>query len=118
VNIEQFIVNQHEKSLTITFSRGKSFALSFEYLRVSSPREMDAPKKPITAHKKLVELLNIEVVGKHGHRLVFDDGHDAIYASEYLTILAKEMTPRWQEYLTKLADSGQSREAMINFKQL
>lgn len=119
MNINQFIINPNEKSLTINFIKGKAACLSFEYLRVFTPTINNSPKQQtLVTHKKLVVLSAIENVAKHGFRLVFNDKHSAIYSSEYLALLIKEYEQRWQHYLIELHDSGHSREAMINITQL
>ena len=59
-----------------------------------------------------------ESVAKHGYRLIFDDGHQAIYSAEYLYCLASEFPSRWQQYLDELKASGQTREVLIDIKQL
>ncbi len=100
------------------FYRNKAFELSFEYLRVFSPQTIQGKTAPIATHKKQVQLMAIEAVGKHGYRFIFDDNHNAIYSFDYLEVLAKEQTQRWQHYLTQLKASGHSREAMFNIKQL
>jgi DUF971 family protein len=63
-------------------------------------------------------LTAIESVGKHGHRLIFDDQHSAIYTSEYIALLIKEYSQRWEGYLLELKASGHSREATIDITQL
>ena len=72
----------------------------------------------VTSHKKNVLLISIESVAKHGYRLIFDDDHSAIYSEDFLQTLALEHEIRWENYLSDLKDSGHSREAMIDFKQL
>lgn len=119
MKIQKFIINQNEKSLTINLVNGKAACLSFEFLRVFSPTVQAQQKQPnIVSHKKLVKLLAIEHVGKHGYRLIFDDQHSAIYPAEFLIVLIKEQKQRWQQYLADLQASGHSREAMINITQL
>jgi len=72
----------------------------------------------VTSHKKNVLLTHIESVAKHGYRLIFDDGHSAIFSEEYIQTLALEYESRWKNYLDELKISGHSREAMIDIKQL
>lgn len=117
MNISNFTINIVEKTLTITCVNSKSTQLSFEYLRVFSPSTGNK-QQPLVTHKKLITLTTIENVGKHGYRLVFDDQHSAIYSSEYLELLVKEHTQRWQHYLSEIKASGHSREEMINITQL
>lgn len=117
MNISGFTINLTEKNLTINFINSKPAQLSFEYLRVFSP-PTNNKQQPLITHKKQITLNAIETVGKHGFRLVFDDQHSDIYSSEYLELLVKEQSQRWQHYLSKISASGLSREAMINITQL
>lgn len=119
MNIKQFIISNNKKSLTINFTHGEAACLSFEFLRVFTPTMNGSPKQQaLVTHKKLVMLITIENVGKHGYRLIFDDQHSAIYSTEYLMRLIQEYKQRWQHYLTEIQASGHSREAMINITQL
>lgn len=119
MKIKQFIISNNEASLTINFSNGEDACLRFEYLRVFSPPISNSTKQnALVTHKKLVKLITIEAVGKHGYRLIFDDQHSALYSTEYLLQLIQEDEQRWQHYLTELQASGHSREAMINITQL
>ena len=119
MNIQNFIINTREKSLTVNFINGKTACLSFEYLRVFTPKVSDSQKqKTLVTHKKQVILTTIENVGKHGYRLIFDDQHSDIYPAEYVALLIKEYKQRWQHYLNELKASGHSREAMIGITQL
>jgi len=125
MKITRFIIDSSLHNLTIEYAANENIAsaqLSFEYLRISS--DVNSAKKnkagqiQVTSHKKNVLLMNIENVAKHGYRLIFDDEHSAIFSEEYLQTLALEYETRWQAYLSDLKDSGHSREAMIDFKQL
>lgn len=119
MRIKQFTINTNKKSITINFIHGDTACLDFEYLRVFSPNQQKSQKQQtLVTNKKLVLLLSIENVGKHGFRFIFDDQHSAIYTTDYLTLLISEYEQRWQQYLTELKASGHSREAMINITQL
>jgi DUF971 family protein len=117
MNINGFIINNTEKTLTINFVNSKVAQLSFEYLRVFTPTAGNK-QQALVSHKKAVMLTTIENVGLHGYRLVFDDQHSAIYSSDYFEQLITEHDQRWQHYLSELKTSGHSREAMINITQL
>ncbi len=119
MNIKNFTLSNNEKSLTINFINGDSACLSFEYLRVFTPKANNSAKQEtLVTHKKSVVLAAIENVGKHGYRFIFDDQHSDIYSAKYLTLLINEYEQRWQHYLAELKASGHSREAMINITQL
>lgn len=119
-----FTLNKHQKSLTILFLTPDqsefTATLPYEFIRVFSPSQPKAKGNEIAliTHKKLVELITIESVAKHGSRFIFDDGDSTIYSHEFLLDIAKNHQLYWQEYLTKLKASGHTREAMIDFKQL
>lgn len=117
MNIIGFVINNAENNLTINTVKGRVAQLSFEYLRVFSPTTSNK-QQALVSHKKSIKLLTIENVAKHGYRLIFDDQHSAIYATDYLELLIKEHDHRWQYYLNELQTSGHSREEMINITQL
>ncbi len=121
MKIQHLVINQLENMLAIEFASSKSisetFQLPFEYLRVFSPVNTNA-KVDLVCHKKLVKIIAIENVAKHGVRLLFDDQHSAIYSCDYLAILVNQQAERWQDYLAQVEASGHSREAMIEVKQV
>lgn len=121
MQISQFTLNNSGNELAISFSDSFSQSLSYEFLRVYSPSEQTSKQgnaKPPVSHKKMVKLLAIEPVAKHGFRLVFDDQHSAIYSANLLQEYAHNKSRLWQEYLDALNVTGHSREAMIDFKQV
>ena len=107
--------------LMLLFSDNFQQSLSYEFLRVYSPLEQTSVKgkpKPPVSHKKMVKLIAIESVGKHGFRFIFDDQHVAIYGQQLLQEYAHNKSRLWQQYSDALKLSGHSREAMIDIKQL
>lgn len=121
MTIIRFIINNTLHNLTIEFSASTAIEntqLSFEYLRISSPASSTKKQTQVTSHKKSVLLVKIESVAKHGYRLIYNDGHTAIYSEEYIQTLALEYEERWQHYLREIKASGHSRETMIDIKQL
>ncbi|MCW8865294.1 MAG: gamma-butyrobetaine hydroxylase-like domain-containing protein [Colwellia sp.] len=119
MRIERFTLNDKQNTLTLVFHDGNDSELTFEYLRVYSPA-ISAKKESSTlvTHKKSVKLSDIESVGKHGFRFLFNDQHSAIYSCEYLIKLCQEQEQRWQDYLDQLKTSGHTREALIDITQL
>tara|TARA_B110000467_G_C18330334_1_gene492543 strand:+ start:2537 stop:2896 length:360 start_codon:yes stop_codon:yes gene_type:complete len=119
MKIQRFVINTTDKSLSFILEKNsspmQSHQLSFEYLRISSPAKKN---QSVISHQKQVKLLAIENVAKHGYRLIFDDNHSAIYSEDYLLKLINEQESRWSAYLSELRDSGHSREAMIEIKQV
>jgi DUF971 family protein len=126
MSIKRFIINNSNASLTVIFDdiaqkHNAEVALRFEYLRVFAPTNEKGQATGLTPkvyHKKQVQLLNIESVAKHGYRLTFDDGHRDIYSHDYLAILAREYQTRWQHYLQSANTASNSREAMIDIKEV
>jgi len=137
MKITRFTLAPDTATLTLDFSESKNreeqYQLSFEYLRVFSPVK-SAPAKgkqakeaatgdsgmeiPLVAHKKLVKLSQIEPVGKHGYRFVFDDQHKAIYTEPYLLQLCRQYEIFWPEYLNAMKSHKLTREANISITQL
>jgi DUF971 family protein len=125
MKISHFVLDKTENTLTIEFiedTSGNDVKLSFEFLRVCGHSHQLANKKTtnsqVVSHKKNVLLNTIECVGKHGYRLIFNDGYSAVFSDELLHLLFIEQEQRWQDYLQALQASGHSREAMIDIKQL
>lgn len=134
--INRFVINKKTASLTLIFDNvihqdtahldsnkdgNKTMGLSFEYLRVYAPTDdKDQPtgSTPKVYHKKQVKLLNIESVGKHGYRLIFDDNHSNIYDADYLHLLCDEYQQRWQHYLQSASTAINNREATIEIKEV
>jgi len=124
--INRFVINNTAATLSVLFDkveqeRSKAVDLSFEYLRVFSPtKDKGQPigSMPKVYHKKQVQLVKIESVGKHGYRFIFDDNHSDIYSLDYLQVLAAEQQQRWQDYLQSANTAINSREATIEIKEL
>jgi DUF971 family protein len=100
--------------LTVSFDDGKTFDLSFEYLRAHSPSAEVMGHGPgqetLQTGKEEVLITAVEPVGHYAVRLVFDDGHDTgLYRWEYLYQLGAEHGERWQTYLDRLNEAGYSR---------
>ena len=125
-NIQQFTCNSAAASLAILFDNNakvntQAIELSYEYLRVFAPTDDKGQPTGLTPkvyHKKQVQLLNIESVGKHGYRFIFDDQHSNIYSVDYLHVLAVEYPQRWQHYLQSTKNAINSREATIEIKEV
>lgn len=122
-NISHFTIHRQAASLSLQFDNLKqdSAELSFEYLRVFAPT--DDKGKPVglspkVYHKKQIQLISIESVGKHGYRFIFDDGHSDVYSAEYLQVLLAEYEQRWQHYLNSANSVINSREATIEITEV
>ena len=119
--IERITIDRSNNQLSIEFADKFQQNLSFEFLRVYSPAIKTAkkgqPNQPVS-NQKMVNLVAIDTVAKHGFRLHFDDTHNAIYSAQILEEFAHNKARLWQEYLDALATTGHSREAMIEIKQV
>ena len=129
--VNRFVINNTTASLSVLFANNElesteqnntsAIDLSFEYLRVFAPTDDKGQAIGLTPkvyHKKQVKLLKIESVGKHGYRFIFDDSHSNIYSSDYLRLLGEEYQQRWQHYLQSVSTAANSREAMIEIKEV
>ena len=127
--ILKFILNAKQKTLGVhlnnnTSSQNHIISLSYEYLRIFSPSELSKIAKtnnalsiPEVFHKKDITITFIESVGKHGYRIVFDDGYNDTFSGDELLNLAKQFDQYWPIYINSLS-SANSREASINFKSI
>ncbi|MBE8166818.1 MAG: DUF971 domain-containing protein [Shewanella sp.] len=109
-------LKRKSRQLEVTLDDGMTHQLSCEFLRVHSPSaEVQGHGNPIlVAHKKMVNITHVEMVGHYGVKLVFDDGHDTgIYSWSVLYHLVTQYDELWQTYLSRLAEEKASREAII-----
>lgn len=110
-------IKLHQKSrlMEIAFSDGKTFHLSYEFLRVYSPsaevRGHGPGQEVLQVGKKDLEIASIEPVGSYAVQPQFSDGHNTgIYSWDYLYLLGENQEALWNEYLARLEQAGASRE--------
>ena len=110
-------IKLHQKSrvLELSFADGKSFRLPCEFLRVFSPsaevRGHGPGQEVLQTGKQDVGITHIEPAGSYALQLSFSDGHDTgIYSWELLYEYGLRQEEMWQHYLTRLKESGASRE--------
>src|SRR4051812_23721084 len=110
-------IKLHQKSrrLEISYSDGRRFELSHEYLRVYSPsaevRGHGPGQEVLQTGKKEVEIRELEPVGSYAIQPHFSDGHNTgIYSWSYLYDLGQRQEKLWQQYLDKLQAAGASRD--------
>ncbi len=111
----EITLHQQSRTLEIAFDDGARFKLPFEFLRVYSPsaevRGHGPGQETLQVGKRNVLLTNIEPAGSYAIQLTFDDGHDSgLYTWEYLHELGQYQDAMWDDYLTKLAEAGASRD--------
>ena len=109
-------IKLHQKSqiLEISFSDGRTFNFSAEFLRVYSPsaevRGHGPGQEVLQIGKQGVGITAIEPVGSYAVQLVFSDGHNTgLYSWDYFHELGLHHDELWETYLQRLADSGASR---------
>jgi DUF971 family protein len=110
-------IKLHQKSrvLEIAFDDGKSFRLSYEFLRVHSPsaevRGHGPGQEVLQTGKKDVDITRVEPVGSYAIQLCFSDGHETgIYSWDFLYQLGEQQEPMWRHYLERIEQAGASRE--------
>ena len=111
-------IKLHQKShlMEISYSDGRTFKLSYEFLRVYSPsaevRGHGPGQEVLQVGKKDVDIAMIEPVGSYAVKPTFSDRHDTgIYSWDYLYLLGENHDTLWSEYLARMEEAGASRES-------
>ncbi len=121
-SITQFKLNKADRLLNIEFEVLPTLSFSMEFLRVIDPSNAAlTPNKKATqvvSNKKQVLLTTVESIGKHGYRLVFDDGFQTLIDESAFLLLNQHKETLWQTYLEAIKESGFTREATIEIKSL
>lgn len=112
---EEITLRQKSNELEISFSDGKVFAYSCEFLRVYSPsaevRGHGIGQEVLQVGKRSVGITAIEPVGAYGVKLRFTDGHDTgIYSWDYFHEMGMHYHALWEHYLRRLSDANGSRD--------
>jgi DUF971 family protein len=103
------------RALRVTFDDGKTFSLSAELLRVTSPSaevqgHSEAQRKTVGG-KRNVTMLSVDPVGNYAVRIGFDDMHTTgIYSWTFLRDLGVNAERRLQDYLDDLQAKGLDRD--------
>ncbi|WP_171708682.1 gamma-butyrobetaine hydroxylase-like domain-containing protein [Bradyrhizobium archetypum] len=103
------------RSLRIVFDDGRTFELSAELLRVTSPSaevqgHSEAERKTVGG-KRNVTILSVDPVGNYAIRIGFDDMHTTgIYSWAFLRDLGVNAERRFQDYLDDLQAKGLDRD--------
>ena len=101
--------------LSVAFDDGRTFDLSAELLRVTSPSaevqgHSEAERKTVGG-KRNVTILSVDPVGNYAVRLGFDDMHSTgIYSWAFLRDLGVNAEMRFQAYLDDLQAKGLDRD--------
>jgi DUF971 family protein len=103
------------RTLRVAFDDGRTFDLSAELLRVTSPSaevqgHSEAERKTIGG-KRNVTILSVDPVGNYAVRIGFDDMHaTGIYSWTFLHDLGVNAEQRLQDYLDDLQAKGLDRD--------
>ena len=108
-------MRENGRTLMVAFEDGRSFALSAEFLRVSSPsaevQGHSRSERKVVGGKRTVAIIGADPVGTYAVRLSFDDMHSTgLYTWAYLHELGVGQAERWAEYLADLDARGLSRD--------
>ena len=108
-------LHQKSRQLEISFPDGKTFSLSYEFLRVNSPsaevRGHGPGQEVLQTGKRNVDITRLEPVGNYAVLPSFSDGHDTgIYSWDLLYHLGAHQEELWQDYLARLEAAGASRD--------
>jgi DUF971 family protein len=101
--------------LRVTFDDNRTFDLSAELLRVTSPSaevqgHSEAERKTVGG-KRNVAILSVDPVGNYAVRLGFDDMHSTgIYSWAFLRDLGENADRRLQDYIDDLTAKGLDRD--------
>ena len=114
LNPTEITLHQQSKLLEIAFDDGSRYRLPYEFLRVYSPsaavRGHGPSQEVLQVGKQYVDVIDVQSIGSYAIKLTFDDGHDTgLYSWDYLNELGKYQDGLWHEYLSKLAEAGESR---------
>jgi DUF971 family protein len=115
-------LHQASNALEVSFSDGRVFRYTCEFLRVHSPsaevRGHGPGQEVLQTGKRDVGITAIEPVGSYAVKLVFSDGHDTgLYSWDYLHELGRDQERLWQHYLRRLQEAGASREPNAPVRQ-
>ena len=103
------------RTLRVVFDDGRTFDLSAELLRVTSPSaevqgHSEAERKTVGG-KRNVTILSVDPVGNYAVRLGFDDMHSTgIFSWAFLHDLGVNAGRRFQDYLDDLQAKGLDRD--------
>ena len=103
------------RTLRVAFDDGRTFDLSAELLRVTSPSaevqgHSEAERKTVGG-KRNVTILSVDPVGNYAVRIGFDDMHSTgIYSWAFLHDLGENAERRFQDYLDDLQAKGLDRD--------
>ena len=108
-------LHKQSKILDVTFSDGKTFHFTCEFLRVHSPSAAVQGHSPeqgvLQTGKKEINIEHIKPVGNYAIQLDFSDGHNTgLYSWDLLYNYGIHQDKMWQRYLQKIKEADASRD--------
>tara|TARA_B100000686_G_scaffold268497_1_gene284061 strand:+ start:4019 stop:4405 length:387 start_codon:yes stop_codon:yes gene_type:complete len=110
-------IKLHQKSrlMEISFTNGKVFKLSYEFLRVYSPsaevRGHSPGQEILQTGKQNVSINHVEPVGSYAIQPNFSDGHNSgLYSWDLLYNYGINQDKMWLKYLKRIDEAGASRK--------
>ncbi len=108
-------LHQASRVPELSFRDGRTFKLSYEFLRVYSPsaevRGHGPGQEVLQTGKRDVTISEVEQVGHCAIRPMFSDRHDSgIYSWDYLHDLGERQDELWQRYLDRMSAANASRD--------
>lgn len=112
----RIVLNQSKDVLTLEYAGDVRYPLPAEYLRVLSPsaevRGHGRGQEVLQFGKRLISITSIAKSGNYAIQITFSDGHDTgIFTWNYLADLGSNYETHWANYLQRLQQAGQSRDA-------
>lgn len=108
-------LHKQSRILDITFSDGKAFHFSYEFLRVHSPSSDVRGHGPgqgiLQTGKREININQVKPVGNYAIQLDFSDGHNTgLYSWDLLYSYGLDQDKMWQQYLQRLKEANASRD--------
>ncbi len=108
-------LHQKSKEMEVSYSDGRHFRLTCEFLRINSPsaevRGHGIGQELLQVGKQNVGIAAIDPIGSYAVKLRFTDGHNTgLYSWDYLYELGVNQETLWQQYLKRMEAAGASRE--------
>jgi len=100
-----------KKTLRLEYEDGKVHLLPAEFLRVHSQSALGEGR--VVSGRRLVNIMNVEVIGNYGLRFDFDDLHGSgIYTWETLRTMGDSKFAMMREYVRSLKKVNKKRDPL------
>ena len=115
---QSITVHARSRVLEVAFSDGAQFRIPFELMRVYSPSAEVAGHGPgqevLQTGKRDVGITALASIGNYAVQPQFSDGHESgIFSWDLLYELGQHQQALWDDYLSRLAAAGASRDAPL-----